>query len=55
MSNGQWQDEMIRSLKGLQNCVRVLKDVNGKEKMVKSKILEIDIVERYILLGMGKV
>lgn len=46
---------MIRSLKGLQNCVRVLKDVNGKEKMVKSKILDIDIVERYILLGVDKV
>lgn len=38
--------------KELKNCVRVLEDVNRKEKVVKSKVLESAILGRCTLQGM---
>lgn len=48
MDSGQ----MNGSPKGLKNCVRVLADVNRKEKVVKSKVLESAILGRCTLQGM---
>lgn len=43
---------MTGGSKGSKNCVRVLENVNRKEKVIKSKSLEIDNLGRYTLRNM---
>lgn len=44
--------QMTGGSKGSKNCVRVLENVNRKEKVIKSKSLEIDNLGRYTLQDM---